>query len=111
MVAPVQATVQPSPPKAAGPAPEASLDETADAAPDTTALMADEFSKHVEYALVAQQTRQQEAQIKLDQMKSDFNDSEQERAELIREMNALRDMALEQAKKDDEVLQKYIAMI
>jgi hypothetical protein len=107
----VQPNAQPSPPRAAGPAPEAPLDETAESAPDTAALMADEFSKHVEYALVAQQTRQQEAQMKLDQMKSDFNDTEQERAELIREMNALRDMALEQAKKDDEVLKKYIAMI
>jgi hypothetical protein len=107
----MQTIAQPSPPKAAGPAPEAPLDETADSAPDTAALMADAFSRHIEYALVAQQTRQQEAQIKLDQMKTEFNDSEQERAELIREMNALRDMALEQAKKDDEVLKKYIAMI
>jgi hypothetical protein len=34
-----------------------------------------------------------------------------ERAELMREANALRDMMLAQLKADDEALKKYIAMI
>jgi hypothetical protein len=34
-----------------------------------------------------------------------------ERAELLRESNALRDMMLAQLKADDEALKKYIAMI
>ena len=47
----------------------------------------------------------------MDRMKADFNASQEERSEQMREMNALRDMAVEQAKKDDEILKKYIAMI
>lgn len=34
-----------------------------------------------------------------------------ERAELLRESNAMRDMMLAQLKADDEALKKYIAMI
>jgi len=34
-----------------------------------------------------------------------------ERAELLREANAMRDMMLQQLKADDEALKKYIAMI
>ena len=44
-------------------------------------------------------------------MKADFNEAQEERSEMLREMNALRDMAVEQAKKDDEILKKYVAMI
>ena len=40
-----------------------------------------------------------------------FDDMEEERAELLREANALRDMMLAQLKADDEALKKYIAMI
>ena len=44
-------------------------------------------------------------------MKSDFDNAQAVRAELLREMNILRDMAVEQQKKDDEILKKYVAMI
>lgn len=40
-----------------------------------------------------------------------FDDMEEERAELLREANVLRDMMLAQLKADDEALKKYIAMI
>ncbi len=40
-----------------------------------------------------------------------FDQSMEERAELEREANVLRDMMLAQLKADDEVLKKYIAMI
>ncbi|HLI95491.1 MAG TPA: hypothetical protein VKT72_05300 [Candidatus Baltobacteraceae bacterium] len=40
-----------------------------------------------------------------------FNDEMEERAELLREANAMRDMMLAQLKVDDETLKKYIAMI
>ncbi len=109
MLAPVNPGTVP-PPQPAAEAPIV-VDETGETVPDTTALVADEFSKHVEFALVAEQTRQQEQQLRLDRMKADFNESQQERAEMLREMNALRDMAIEQAKKDDDVLKKYISMI
>ena len=61
--------------------------------------------------MLAQQAHQQELQFKLDRMKADFNQAQEAHSEMLREMNALRDMAIEQAKKDDEVLKKYIAMI
>jgi len=34
-----------------------------------------------------------------------------QRAELDREMNALRDLAMEQVKRDDDLLKKWIALI
>ena len=87
------------------------LDETAETVPDTAITLADEFSKRAEVLLLAQQSHQQELQARMDRMKADFNAAQEERSEMMREMNALRDMAVEQAKKDDEILKKYIAMI
>jgi hypothetical protein len=40
-----------------------------------------------------------------------FDQDMEERAELMREADALRDMMLAQLKADDEALKKYIAMI
>jgi hypothetical protein len=40
-----------------------------------------------------------------------FDEQMEERAELLREANAMRDMMLAQLKDDDETLKKYIAMI
>ena len=40
-----------------------------------------------------------------------FNERLDERAELLREANALREMMLAQLKADDDALKKYIAMI
>lgn len=42
---------------------------------------------------------------------SDFDHDMEQRAELEREANVLRDMMLAQLKADDEALKKYIAMI
>jgi len=61
--------------------------------------------------MLAQQTQQQVLQARIDRMKADFNASQEQRSEAMREMNALRDMAIEQEKKDDEILKKFIAMI
>ena len=87
------------------------LDDTAETIPDTAATLAQEFAKRAEILLLVQQSQQQETQSRLDRLKADFNAKQEERTEALREMNALRDMALEQAKKDDEVLKKYIALI
>jgi hypothetical protein len=40
-----------------------------------------------------------------------FDEEMEERAELQREANVLRDMMLEQLKADDDALKKFIAMI
>ncbi|HKU67220.1 MAG TPA: hypothetical protein VJP85_05565 [Candidatus Baltobacteraceae bacterium] len=42
---------------------------------------------------------------------SQFDEEMEERSELEREANVLRDMMLEQLKEDDAALKKYIAMI
>jgi hypothetical protein len=42
---------------------------------------------------------------------SQFDEDIEERAELLREANAMRDMMLAQLKADDEALKKWIAMI
>ncbi len=99
---------------AAGPgiAPAAApLDDTAEVAQDSVASYADVVSRRAELFMLAAQTRQQDQQLRLDRMRANFNEMQERRAERLREMNALRDTAIEQAKKDDEVLKKYIAMI
>lgn len=92
-------------------APLAPLDDTADAPRDAIAAYADTVSRRSELFILAAQSRQQEQQLRLDRMRANFNEAQERRAERLREMNALRDMAIEQSKKDDEILKKYIAMI
>jgi len=87
------------------------LDDTAETVPDTAATFAQAFARRAEVLLLAQQSQQQAMQLQIDRVKDDFNATQEERSEQLREMNALRDMALAQAKQDDEVLKKYIAMI
>jgi len=78
---------------------------------DSVSTLAEAFSKRAELMMLTQQSRQQELQLKMDRLKADFNAAQEQRSEALREMNALRDMAVEQSKKDDEILKKYIAMI
>jgi len=92
------------------PAAAAPLDETGEPLPDTIAA-ARELAKRTELLMIAQHRRDQLQQLRLDRMKSEFDNAQAVRAEFLREMNVLRDMALEQQKKDDEVLKKRIAMI
>jgi hypothetical protein len=87
------------------------LDETADAVPDTASTLAEAFSRRAELLMLATQGHQQALQARLDRMRADFNAAQEERSEHLREMNALRDMAMEQNKHDDEILKKFIAMI
>ena len=98
-------------PPRAMPVAAAPLDDTAETVPDSAATLAQEFAKRAEVLLLVQQSQQQEMQSRLDRLQANFNAKQEERTEALREMNALRDMALEQAKKDDEVLKKYIALI
>jgi hypothetical protein len=98
-------------PEPTAPAPARPFDETAETAPDPAAALSEAFAKRAELVLLAQQQRQQNAQFRLDRLRAAFNARQEEHTEVLRELNALRDMALEQAKKDDEVLKKYIAMM
>jgi len=51
------------------------------------------------------------AQAAIDEKRMAFDQMMRMRAELEREGNALRDLAVEQAKRDDEYLKKCISMI
>lgn len=89
------------------------LDVTADSLPDTTAL-ADSIARRVQ--LLAAKTAKSgdvdlESQLRIDQMHAEFDSTQAERAELMREANVLRDMAMEQQKRDDEILKKWISLI
>jgi hypothetical protein len=115
----MDATIGPvaAPPQAAvalgpGIAPELPpLDDTADVPQDSVATYAEAVSRRTELFMLAAQSRQQDQQMRLDRMRANFNEAQERQTERLREMNALRDMAIEQAKKDDEILKKYIAMI
>jgi len=89
----------------------APLDVTAETVPDTAATMESALARRAELLVLARQSLLQDQELKLDAVRDRFNAAQAKRAESLREMNVLRDMALEQAKKDDEVLKKYIAMI
>ena len=86
------------------------LDDTAETN-DQVVTLALALSKRAQVMLLRTQSMQQDLQLRIDRMKADFNAAQEERSEQLREMNALRDMAVEQGKKDDEILKKYIGMI
>ncbi len=86
-------------------------DDTAESAPDSVTSFAEQVSRRAQLMLLRQQSVQADLQLRLDRMRADFNEAQEMRSEQLREMNALRDMAVEQGKKDDEILKKYIAMI
>lgn len=88
----------------------APLDVTGETAVDAESL-ADVIARRAELMVVKQNEADQESQLRIDRMRAEFDDAQAERAELLREMNVLRDMALEQQKHDDEILKKWIALI
>ncbi len=94
---------------AAAPEP-AVFDELAET-PEAANALADTLARRAELVLLATQGEQQQLQAKLDRMRATFNAAQEVRSERLRQMNMLRDMAMEQAKADDEILKKYIAMI
>ena|GEM_PF-1458796 len=86
------------------------LDVTAESRPDTDALAA-AVAHRAELMVVKQNEVDQETQLRIDRLRAEFDNAQAERAELMRERNVLRDMALEQQKRDDEILKKWIALI
>jgi len=71
---PLQAIANPSRP----------LDETGDSTPDIAETLAQRFSRRAEAALVAQQSEQQQLQLRLDRVRASFNASQEMRAERLR---------------------------
>jgi len=87
------------------------LDDTAESVPDGVASLAAEISKRAAVLLLAQKRLEQEQGARLAKVHSEFNAGQEERSELLREADTLRDMAMEQMKKDDEILKKWISLI
>jgi len=96
------APARPSAPPRGGTTTTATPDPSDDEA--VSAPMADQL---LAKALVAAQR----AQAELDEKRMAFDEMLRARAEIERENNALRDLAVEQAKRDDEYLKKCISMI
>ena len=87
------------------------LDDTAELASDTAATASEALVRRAEELMLRQQVEQQDREARLDRMRSQFDYTQQQRAEFLREMNILRDMAMEQRKKDDETIKKWITLI
>ncbi|GAC1302020.1 MAG: hypothetical protein NVSMB19_10870 [Vulcanimicrobiaceae bacterium] len=105
------ASAPPARPAAEAAAASQPLDETAETVADSVTTFADRVSRRAQFVLLRQQSIQTDLQLRLDRMRADFNAAQETRSEQLREMNALREMAVEQGKKDDEILKKFIAMI
>jgi hypothetical protein len=107
-----------APPPRAG-ADKALADADDDAAPvtpsepqiDTAESTSDEVARRAERLLVRAHLETEANELQLDRIRKDFDMHEQERAEYVREWNAIRDLAMEQMKHDDEILKKFIALI
>lgn len=72
----------------------------------------DELAEKIASAVVAAQANAQGAdETAALQQRMQFDTVLRQRAELDRELNALRDLSMEQVKHDDELLKKWIALI
>jgi hypothetical protein len=78
---------------------------------DVAETIADEIARRAELLMVAQRGKADAREFEIDRMRTEFDLHEQERAELLREWNSTRDLAMEQMKKDDEIVKKWIALI
>jgi hypothetical protein len=78
---------------------------------DMAETIADEIARRTELLMVAQRGKADAREFQIDQMRTEFDLHEQERAELLREWNVTRDAAMEQMKHDDDIVKKWIALI
>ena len=72
----------------------------------------DELAEKIAAAVVAAQSSAEGTdETAALQQRMQFDTVLRQRAELDRELNALRDLSMEQVKRDDELLKKWIALI
>ncbi len=88
-------------------------DRMDDASPAARRLerLADAIARRTQLRLLQQKAGDDARQVELDRMREEFDFEQKEHAELLREFNLMRDLALEQTKKDDEAVKKWIALI
>ena len=78
---------------------------------DIAETIAERIARRTELLMVAQHGKADAREFEIDRLRTDFDLHEQERAEFLREWNVTRDLAMEQMKKDDENVKKWIALI
>jgi len=79
--------------------------------PDIAGTIADEVARRTELVMLTQRKEIDASELAMDRMRAHFDEREQERAELLREWNVMRDMAMEQMKRDNEIMKKWITLI
>lgn len=79
--------------------------------PDLASTIAEDIARRAELLMVTQRRQADARELAVDTVRTEFDLHEAERAELLREWNLTRDMAMEQVKKDDEIVKKWIALI
>jgi hypothetical protein len=113
-VTPVRAAAGPAAsarPVEAGPENRIPLDVTTETASDGAADVTGRAARRTELMAVTRRLKDQDRQADIDRIHADFDANAAERAEYLRQMNVLRDMAMEQQKHDDEILKKWISLI
>lgn len=115
------ATRAPQQPPAPGPGTEASggfddvpgdrIDGAATDAERRLERLADAIARRTQYRLLQQKAGADARQAELDRLQQAFDFEQKERAELLREFNLMRDLALEQVKRDDEAVKKWMALV
>jgi predicted secreted protein len=91
--------------------PEDRIDDASAAAQQRLERLADAIARRTQLRLIQQKAGDDARQAELDRLQQDFDFSQKERAELLREFNLMRDLALEQTKKDDEAVKKWMALV
>lgn len=95
----------------AGDAREDRIDDANLAADRRLERLAAAIARRTQMRLLQEKAGDDARQIELDRLKQEFDFDQKERAELLREFNLMRELALDQMKKDDEAVKKWMALI
>jgi hypothetical protein len=92
-------------------APEDRIDDANGAPERRLEQLADTIARRTQLRLLQQKAGDDARQAELDRLRQEFDFAQKERAELLREFDLMRELALEQTKKDDEAVKKWMALI
>ena len=98
-------------PGEAGEAREDRIDDANAAADRRLERLAEAIARRTQLRLLQEKAGDDARQIELDRLKQEFDFEQKERAELLREFNLMRELALDQMKKDDEAVKKWMALV
>jgi predicted secreted protein len=98
-------------PGEAGEAREDRIDDANVAADRRLERLAEAIARRTQLRLLQEKAGDDARQIELDRLKQEFDFEQKERAELLREFNLMRELALDQMKKDDEAVKKWMALV